>query len=101
MGDGFIAGHLETSSDGRRGNNRLRLHRPLSKGWMRPLPIIATRRFGCAADASSVAEMAHPREQHADAVLVRRPDGILVADGAAGLNDRGHSDFRRLVHAIA
>ena len=43
----------------------------------------------------SVAEVAHPGEQHREAGLVGGGDDLVVADRAAGLDDRGRAGFGR------
>ena len=48
-----------------------------------------------------VAEMARAGKQHRDAVLVAGGDGLLVAYGAAGLDDGRHAVGRQRVHVIA
>src|SRR6202008_1331746 len=49
----------------------------------------------------SVTEEPAPGEDHGDAVLVRRGDHFLVADGAAGVDDGADPGLRRGVHAVA
>ena len=46
-------------------------------------------------------EVAVPREHHGDAVLVAGLDALIVADGAAGLDDGGHAVARQHVDVVA
>lgn len=47
-----------------------------------------------------VPKVASPREDHRDAVLVARLDGLVVTLGATGLNDRRHAVLGQHVHVV-
>src|SRR5581483_9077863 len=49
----------------------------------------------------SMAEVPHARAEHGQAVFVASVDGILVADGAAGLDDGADAVPGRLVDVVA
>ncbi len=47
-----------------------------------------------------MAEVAFACENHGDRIVIRHADGLLVADGAAGLDDGGDTYFGRGLHTV-